>query len=98
MSVGGRRCRPWVAALGAIALVGGAAGCSPSAPPAEVAVGPTLDAATAGRFAALALDCVHREYPNKIAHVLAGDEDVAFEGFIAYIANVKTSSYKHHER
>jgi hypothetical protein len=77
MSVGGRRCRPWVAALGVIALVGGAAGCSPSAPPAEVAVGPTLDAATAGRFAALALDCVHREYPNKIAHVLGGDEDVA---------------------
>ena len=30
-----------------------------------------------GRFAALALDCVHKEYPNKIAHVLQGDEDVA---------------------
>ncbi|MEO1489940.1 MAG: DUF2891 family protein, partial [Pseudomonadota bacterium] len=29
------------------------------------------------RFALLALDCVHREYPNKIAHVLASDEDVA---------------------
>ena len=26
-------------------------------------------------FARLALDCVHREYPNKIAHVLHGDED-----------------------
>jgi hypothetical protein len=37
---------------------------------------PPLDAATAGRFAALALDCVHREYPNKIAHVLNSDEDV----------------------
>jgi len=30
----------------------------------------------AGRFARLALDCVHREYPNKIAHVLQGEEDV----------------------
>ena len=28
-----------------------------------------LDEAAAGRFAALALDCVHKEYPNKIAHV-----------------------------
>ncbi len=36
----------------------------------------TLDAAAAGRFARLALDCVHREYPNKIAHVLEGDADV----------------------
>ena len=35
-----------------------------------------LDEAAAGRFAALALDCVHKEYPNKIAHVLTGDQDV----------------------
>ncbi len=35
-----------------------------------------LDTAAAGRFAGLALTCVHREYPNKIAHVLAGDADV----------------------
>lgn len=28
------------------------------------------------RFAALALDCVHREYPNKIAHSLRSDADV----------------------
>ena len=27
------------------------------------------------RFARLALDCVHREYPNKISHVLLSDED-----------------------
>ena len=27
------------------------------------------------RFARLALDCLHREYPNKIAHVLQGDRD-----------------------
>ena len=35
-----------------------------------------VDAAAAARFAALALDCVHKEYPNKIAHVLIGDADV----------------------
>jgi hypothetical protein len=31
----------------------------------------------ADRFMQLALDCVHREYPNKIAHVLQDDDDVA---------------------
>jgi hypothetical protein len=36
---------------------------------------PALDPAAAERFARLALDCVHREYPNKIAHVLQSGED-----------------------
>jgi DUF2891 family protein len=36
-----------------------------------------LDEVTAGRFARLALDCVLREYPNKIAHTLRSDTDVA---------------------
>ena len=31
----------------------------------------------AARFARLALDCVHREYPNKISHVLQSEADVA---------------------
>jgi hypothetical protein len=35
-----------------------------------------LDAPTAARFAALALACVQKEYPNKIAHVLNSPEDV----------------------
>lgn len=35
-----------------------------------------IDAAAAERLANLALACVHREYPNKIAHVLNGDADV----------------------
>ncbi len=35
-----------------------------------------LDRHAASRFAALALHCVHLEYPNKISHVLAGDADV----------------------
>ena len=48
-------------------LAGSAAMASPSA---------AMDEAAAARFAALTLACVHREYPNKIAHVLAGDADV----------------------
>lgn len=36
---------------------------------------PTLDESAAGRFAQLALHCVHLEYPNKIAHTLASDAD-----------------------
>src|SRR5688572_6087875 len=35
----------------------------------------TLDPNAAERFAKLALACVHKEYPNKIAHVLHSDED-----------------------
>jgi hypothetical protein len=38
---------------------------------------PASGAEHADRFMQLALDCVHREYPNKIAHVLDSDEDVA---------------------
>src|SRR5262245_31781351 len=34
-----------------------------------------FDAAAAARFARLALDCVHREYPNKIAHAMNADAD-----------------------
>lgn len=45
-----------------------------SAPQAPAAT--PLDAATAGRFAKLALACVQLEYPNKIAHTLNGPEDV----------------------
>ena len=35
-----------------------------------------LDEASAARFAQLALDCVHKEYPNKIAHYMASDADL----------------------
>ena len=34
-----------------------------------------LDPAAAARFAKLALACVHREYPNKISHVMNSDQD-----------------------
>ena len=36
-----------------------------------------FDATAAERFAKLALACVHKEYPNKISHVLNSDADVA---------------------
>jgi hypothetical protein len=35
----------------------------------------SLEVSQAERFARLALDCVHREYPNKVAHVLDSDAD-----------------------
>ncbi len=38
---------------------------------------PAMDIASVRRFAALALECVHQEYPNKIAHVMQSDEDLA---------------------
>jgi hypothetical protein len=36
-----------------------------------------LDSNAAGRFAKLALACVHKEYPNKLSHNLSSDADVA---------------------
>jgi hypothetical protein len=36
-----------------------------------------MDPTAVSRFADLALSCVHREYPNKIGHVLNSEEDVA---------------------
>lgn len=36
-----------------------------------------FDVRAAERFAKLALQCVHKEYPNKISHVLNSDADVA---------------------
>ena len=50
-------------------------GCSPDLPdeaaiPMEEAEDLFLTAASAERFASLALDCMHREYPNKLGQVL----------------------------
>lgn len=36
---------------------------------------PVVDVVLSNRFASLALDCVHRPYPNKISHVLNDDAD-----------------------
>src|SRR5437763_2328856 len=49
----------------------------PLIPAAETMRTATFDAAAAERFAKLALVCVHKEYPNKISHVLNSDADVA---------------------
>ena len=55
--------------VGAAALLWGLAAAAGAAQP-EPATAPAVE-----RFARLALECVHREYPNKIAHVLNGDGD-----------------------
>jgi hypothetical protein len=58
-------------------LVGCAASNSQSDDVAQVEVAPppAMDAVSADRFARLALGCVHRRYPNKVAHVMRSDED-----------------------
>jgi hypothetical protein len=51
-----------------------------TAGPASATADPSaggFDAKAAERFAKLALACVHKEYPNKISHVLNSDADVA---------------------
>jgi len=62
----------WTAVSLTLAPLAAAAAPAPASPRG----GQQLDAATAERFANLALACVHKEYPNKIAHVLNGDGDV----------------------
>src|SRR5437667_7729118 len=49
---------------------------NPTSATANPSVG-GFDAKAAERFAKLALACVHKEYPNKISHVLNSDADVA---------------------
>ncbi len=61
---------PTLLALLAVAPL--AAAVVPPPPPSPA---PRPDAATAERFANLALACVHQEYPNKIAHTMASDAD-----------------------
>lgn len=61
-----------------LAATASAATAQPPEPSADAPLAtPAFDAEAAGRFARLALACVHQEYPNKIAHVLQGDDDVA---------------------
>jgi hypothetical protein len=64
-----------LAALAIAALLFGC-GTDDRAPPVTVADAIALEEAQAGRFAELALACVHKEYPNKIAHVLNSPADV----------------------
>src|SRR5947207_4744305 len=54
-----------------------AADFEPKGPLAAATEEASFDAKAAERFAKLALACVHKEYPNKIAHVFNSDVDVA---------------------
>ncbi len=61
-----------------VAFVVGVAFESPAQAVESVEMKPAsvqVDESAAARFARLALDCVHREYPNKLSHVLQSDED-----------------------
>jgi hypothetical protein len=62
--------------LSVLVLAGAPAAGPPTAGQAsQASPAPAFDERAAERFASLALACVHKEYPNKIAHVLAGDAD-----------------------
>jgi len=41
-----------------------------------LSAGPAFDEVQAARFAKLALDCIHKEYPNKIAHAMNSAADL----------------------
>jgi hypothetical protein len=60
--------KPVFASVGLMAALGSA--------PVSAQQAARLDASTGERFAALALACVHKEYPNKIAHILNSPSDV----------------------
>jgi hypothetical protein len=64
------RNRLLAAALFAVGLGGSLTAAQPLPTPSA------FDATAAQRFADLALACVHKEYPGKIAHVLSSDQDV----------------------
>ena len=72
----------WMSAV-SVVLIAGCGEKTPSAPvtvkeaPAEIsAVATSLTPELTRRFSKLALECVHREYPNKIGHVFNSAEDV----------------------
>jgi Protein of unknown function (DUF2891) len=51
--------------------------CSASCLSQQKTMEPSFDVSAATRFADLALACVHKEYPNKIAHSMNSDADLA---------------------
>jgi len=58
-----------------IALALSVAAAAPATPAAPAATAATLTPEAAARFAALALKCLHQEYPNHISHTLNGAAD-----------------------
>ena len=63
------------AAVLSIALLAPALQAAPKTTPSEETL-PKLTPVEASHFAALALKCVQRQYPNKLDHVMNGPEDV----------------------
>ncbi|NNE57997.1 MAG: DUF2891 domain-containing protein [Hellea sp.] len=49
---------------------------APPTNPVELSYPGDIDPALADRFSRLAMDCVHREYPNKISRTYEGDEAI----------------------
>src|SRR4030095_6559463 len=66
-----------VCALVAVPLLCAAEDAAHQKSPEAKPSGGAFDAHAAERFAKLALECVRKEYPNKISHVLNSDADVA---------------------
>jgi hypothetical protein len=64
--------RVWIVGL----LVLASCSSVPPAPAPAEAPHVQFDAGAAARFAGLALACVHKEYPNRIGHVLSTSDDV----------------------
>jgi hypothetical protein len=62
----------------ALGAAGGRPAADPRAAPTAAAAAPAgaLTATAAARFAALALKCLHQEYPNHISHTLNSETDV----------------------
>jgi hypothetical protein len=58
-----------------ISLLAGCAAAPAADPRAPYETPAPLEAGTAARFAALALKCLHAEYPNHLSHTLASDAD-----------------------
>ena len=72
LAVGGVASLP---AVSAPHLTSTHASTAPPAAGSQPAAAGTLDAAAAARFAALALKCLHQEYPNHISHTLNSAAD-----------------------
>ncbi|MGB3624706.1 MAG: DUF2891 domain-containing protein [Henriciella sp.] len=62
-------------ALASAALLTLPAHAAPDQSEAEMTEASEQALSLTDRFARLALDCVHREYPNKISHLMQSDED-----------------------
>lgn len=63
-------------AVAALVLSGCGERATETVAPVVTTVNESLTPELAGRFSKLALECVHREYPNKIGHVFSSAADV----------------------